>query len=135
MKLKSILKNEKGGAYIEFLVSLSIFLVAAILILSVMGIFSAKNNLDNVADTLIKIAETEGTTNLDYTIEEMRATSGLDFAVNWDGTDYLPGSNKVQLGNVIKIDVSDEYQIGVGEFAHTIEMHSRREGMSEKYHK
>lgn len=135
MSFIKTLKNEKGNAYVEFLVSLWLLVVVFALGISILSIFSTRYNLENCADTLIKVAETEGTTDLDVTIEKLKETTGLDFEVSWTGTEYILGTEKVQLGDVIFLTVTDSHEIGVGKYAQPVQMISRREGMSEKYHK
>lgn len=135
MSIKKLIKNEKGSAYIEFLVSFYLIIVVIAFGISVLSIFSIKSNLDTCADTLIKVAETAGNTDLDLTVQKLQETTGRDFTVSWDNTEYISGTNNVQLGDVIFLTLTDEFEIGVGKWTESVTIHSRREGMSEKYYK
>ncbi len=135
MSLKEILKDKTGSGYVEFLICFWLIMSVLAFSIGILGIFSFKGELDNAADTLIKVAETYGTTELDLTAQEIKDASGLNFTVSWEGTDLIPGTANVQLGDTIFVTLEQPYEIGIGKWTRTIPVYSRRVGMSEKFYK
>ena len=131
------LNNDTGSIYIEFLVGIFFLIVILVLIISVFSVFSIKNKLDNANEMLLQQAELAGSTDLSSSIDQLRTQTGIDFAVSFEGTEYIPGSShKVQLGQEIHITLSYASKIGAGDlFSAPINIRSSFVGLSQRFHK
>lgn len=104
--------------------------------LSILPVFSTKSKLDNCSDKLLRLAELKGSTELVLKIEELKEETNLDFTVSFDGTEYMVGTNKVQLGDDIQITLGAKKDIGFYNFgSFPIAIKSKAFGTSEVYHK
>lgn len=105
--------------------------------MAVLPIFSTRSKLDDSATKLMRMAELGGHTNWNATISELQADTNMVFTINWDGTNYVAGSNKVQLGNDIKLTLTTQEQIEFGalSFSYPITLTATVHGTSEVYHK
>lgn len=131
------LNNDSGSIYVEFLAGTIILILVLSVILSVLSIFSIKSRLDNANELLLRRAEMTGSTELSTEIQSLKGKTGLDFAVSFEGTDYLPGSTeKVQLGDNIHITLTYVQNIGAGDLISVpINVRSSFYGSSQHYHK
>ncbi len=130
------LQNNKGSVLIEYLVGFFIAMMCIAFALAVLPVFTTKAKLDNAADKILRTAERNGTTNVAMVIDEVKADKGLDFTVSWSGTENISGTQKVQLGDTIKLTLTTSHNINFFTFAAPpVQITVRAVGTSEKYHK
>ena len=131
------LYNDTGSVYVEFLAGILLLFIVLATIISVLSVFSIKNQLDNANSVLLLQAEQTGTTELSSEIAQLKSSTGIDFAVSFEGTEYIPGSDtKVQLGDEIHIFLSYEQSIGAGDLiSFPLTITSSAFGLSQQYHK
>lgn len=136
-KIIKKLNNNTGSVYIEYLVGFFLLIVLLVAIISVLSVFSTKNQLDNANSLLLQRAEMTGSTDLSEEIEGLKTKTGLDFAVSFEGTEYMPGSSeKIQLGDEIHITLSFVRDIGAGDLVVIpINVTSSYMGLSQHFHK
>ena len=136
-KIIESIRNDDGNVYIEFLAGILLLMIVLVSIISVLSVFSIKNQLDNATGLLIQQAKMTGSTELSEEISNLKAKTGLDFDVSFDGTEYMQGSSyKVQLGDDIQITLSYDYKIGAGDlFSFPLTVRSSYMGLSQHFHK
>lgn len=129
-------KNNKGTVLIEFLVGFFCLMLCLAFALAVLPVFSTKAKLDGAADKILRSAEMAGSTNVSMKIDELKAETGLDFTVSWNGTAYIGSTQRVQLSSDIYLKLSTTYTLKFWEFASIpIPITVRCIGTGERYHK
>ncbi len=105
--------------------------------MAVLPIFSTRSKLDDSAAHLMRLAELGGHTNWSAAANNLQADTDMAFTTDWNGTAYIVGSNKVQLGNDIKLTLTTQEQIEFGalSFSYPITLTATVHGTSEVYHK
>ena len=136
-KMINSLKNNHGdGSYIALLVVVFWLVVALLLFIKFAGVFKAHSDLSNAADKLMRSAELSGRTDLNAQIEALREDTGLDFFVSWEGTEYISGTQRVQLNSDIQLHLWTTYEIKLYNFpTYELTLNVRRSGTSEFYYK
>lgn len=136
-KMINALKNNHGdGSYIALLVVVFWLVVALLLFINFAGVFKAHSDLSNAADKLMRSAELSGRTDLNAQIEALREDTGLDFFVSWEGTEYISGTQRVQLNSDIQLHLWTTYEIKLYNFpTYELTLNVRRSGTSEFYYK
>lgn len=131
------LKNNHGdGSYIALLVVVFWLVVALLLFINFAGVFKAHSDLSNAADKLMRSAELSGRTDLNAQIEALREDTGLDFFVSWEGTEYISGTQRVQLNSDIQLHLWTTYEMKLYNFpTYELTLNVRRSGTSEFYYK
>lgn len=136
-KMINALKNNHGdGSYIALLVVVFWLVVALLLFINFAGVFKAHSDLSNAADKLMRSAELSGRTDLNAQIEALREDTGLDFFVSWEGTEYISGTQRVQLNSDIQLHLWTTYEMKLYNFpTYELTLNVRRSGTSEFYYK
>lgn len=132
------LKNNRGGALIEFLVVFFCIMLCIAFALGILPLFTQKQKLDDAAEKIMRLAELRGSTgtHLQIKVDELKAETGIDFTTSFTGTDWLNAAGDVQLGHDIKLELVSSADIGFYTFASiTVPIHARQSGTSEKYYK
>ncbi len=132
------LKNNRGGALIEFLVAFFCIMLCIAFALGVLPVFAQKQKLDDAAEKVMRLAELRGSTGstLQIKIDELKEETGIDFTASFDGTDWLDAGGAVQLGHDIKLELTATAQIGFATFGDIeVPIHARQAGTSERYYK
>ncbi len=84
----------------------------------------------------MRSAELSGQTNLNAQADMLRKEIGLNFSLSWQDTEYIPGTNKVQLNSDIHLKLSTKYTIRLYKFpVYDVTLNVRRTGTSEIYYK
>lgn len=84
----------------------------------------------------MRSAELSGRTDLNAQIESLREDTELNFFVSWEGTEYLSGTQRVQLNSDIKLHLSASHEMKLYNFpVYEITLNVRRSGTSEFYYK
>lgn len=136
-KMINALKNNHGdGSYIALLVVVFWLVVALLLFINFAGVFKAHSDLSNAADKLMRSAELSGRTDLNAQIEALREDTGLDFFVSWEETEYISGTQRVQLNSDIQLHLWTTYEMKLYNFpTYELTLNVRRSGTSEFYYK
>lgn len=136
-KMINALKNNHGdGSYIALLVVVFWLVVALLLFINFAGVVKAHSDLSNAADKLMRSAELSGRTDLNAQIEALREDTGLDFFVSWEGTEYISGTQRVQLNSDIQLHLWTTYEMKLYNFpTYELTLNVRRSGTSEFYYK
>lgn len=128
------LKSKRGEAYLDVAIGLLCLLLVLALAVSVLPVFTTKQQLDIFAAEIVRQAEITGGTNVGSRISQMKAETGLDPNIRWD-CDYYSGS-KVQLNGDIKVTLTENVDIGFFIFgSFPIEISAKATGKSEVYYK
>ena len=84
----------------------------------------------------MRSAELSGRTDLNAQIEALREDTGLDFFVSWEGTEYISGTQRVQLNSDIQLHLWTTYEMKLYNFpTYELTLNVRRSGTSEFYYK
>ena len=128
--------DNKGMIYIDFVIGFFGIMMCIAFALAVLPIFTVNNKLENSAETLMRLSEMSGHTSFDLKIEELKTDQNIDFTVNWEGTEYIGSTKKVQLNDDIHIKLTTTVDIGFFTFgSFPVEVGANLIGTSEVYHK
>ncbi len=130
--MKKILKNKRGEGYIDVAVIVMVVVMVLALVTAVIPAATAKVQLDNFADELVREAEITGRIGSETTSRArvLSERTGLDPDISWSRT------GKVQLNQEFTVTLVYEYDIGFGEFgSFPITLTAKASGKSEVYHK
>ena len=130
--MKKILKSKRGEGYIEVAVIVMVVIIVIALIMTVIPILIAKNQLDTFADELAREAEIVGYIGSETTSRQRVLTekTGLDPTVAWSRT------GKVQLNQEFTVTLTMQYDMGFGEFgSFPVTLTAKASGKSEVYWK
>lgn len=135
-RLVELIKNKKGEAYIDFTISFYIIMIAFIIIICVMPIFSRQQDLDTFAKTLVRQAEIDGTVEQDECYNYLCEVYNIKPSIDWSYDSYK-GTKKVQLNKQIKVELETTFLFNVGGVLKKIEipLKSIAYGKSEVYWK
>lgn len=136
-KIGNILKSNRGDAgFLSVLVAAFWLIVALLFLLQIAAVFKAHSDLSNAADKLMRSAELSGRTDLNAQIESLREDTELNFFVSWEGTEYLSGTQRVQLNSDIRLHLWAAHEMKLYNFpVYEITLNVRRSGTSEFYYK
>lgn len=132
--MKRILKSKRGEGYIDIAIGVLCLLLVVSFAVSLLPVFTAKQQLDTFATEIVREAEIKGSTSVNSRIADMREQTGLDPKIRWD-CDYYSG-NKVQLNGDMKVVLTDTVDIGFFIFGpFPVEIQAKATGKSEVYYK
>jgi hypothetical protein len=117
--IKHVLRDRRGGAYIDVVIGVMIScLVLACIIQVVPGVIY-KFQLGSFATGISRIISVEGcyTNDVNNTIEQYRQSSELgDVIISLDGTEFISGTDRIQLNSQIVVNVTSDYDLGFFNF-------------------
>lgn len=130
-KLKKHLKSDRGSVYVETGIAIYVLVFLLALIISVMPIFTHKQELDTIAMNIARNAEQIGSTS-DVSSETSRLSSlhGIDISV----VSVTP-NGRVEHGESFTIVLSSSCEVGVGNLKVTIPLTKTVSGRGEHYWK
>ena len=132
--LKKILKCKRGEGYMDVAIGILCLMLVVAFAVTLMPVFTTKQQLDIFATEIVRQAEIVGGTNVSSRIADMKEQTGLNPTIRWD-CDYYSGS-KVQLNGDIEVSLTDTVDIGFFVFgSFPIEIHAKATGKSEVYYK
>lgn len=108
-KLIEKLKCKKGEGYIDTIVLVLVFILLIVFILKVVPVFIKKQQLDNFATEIVRIAEVTGKIGNETAKkeEEMSRNLGISPTVTWSKT------GKIQLNEEVEVTTTLEMDIGL----------------------
>lgn len=131
--MKRLLKNKSGEGFVDVCVLVLAIVMVLALVVKVMPVFIAKQNLDTYATELVRTAEVAGCVGSATTAKNnsLKNQTGLTPSVSW--SKY----GNVQLGQEVTVTLTYTMNIGLfGGFASfPITLTARATGTSEVYHK
>ncbi len=135
--IKKVLKDNKGEAYIGFIVGIFLSLIVVVFALKLYPVFIAKAQLNQFANEIMREAEitAEIGTKMKNKIDELNKSLIEVDSISWD-TKYINGTKKINLNE--KINVTVEKQVDIGFFifgSYPIDLSARETGASEVYFK
>lgn len=132
--IRKILKSKRGEGYIDVAIGILCLMLVVAFAVTLMPVFTAKQQLDIFATEIVRQAEIVGGTNVSSRISDMKTQTGLDPDIRWN-CDYYSGS-KVQLNGDIEVTLTDTVDIGFFVFgSFPIEIRAKATGKSEVYYK
>lgn len=136
--IKKLISSRSGEGYIDVITIIISAMLVIALAVKVFPVFVVKHQLNNFANELCRTAEIAGRVGIETTArkEELKAQTGLSPHITWT-TNYISGTNKVQLNEKIEVTLNQTENIGLfGSFgSFPIELTSKATGRSEVYWK
>ncbi|WP_243007563.1 DUF4320 family protein [Paraclostridium sordellii] len=137
MRILKLLKDKKGGGYIDVAVMVLVFALVMACALNVYPAFVVKSNLNKFASEIVREAETTGQigSSVQDRINKLKNNLGNVDSIDWK-VNYIYGTNKIQLGDPIEVTVKKKVNIGFFKFGlYPIQLQSKDSGFSEVYWK
>lgn len=139
-KIMAKLRNQDGAAMAETIAGFFIACLLIALLINVFTVLIFRSRVGTFAENVGKIVAVEGTYNAEVQqkVEEYKADSSLGSSVQVSlaGTDYISGTDKIQLNGKIKVTVTAVYDIGFFTFGNIpIEIKNNAVTRSEVYWK
>lgn len=138
-KLRRLLLSERGdSSYISSFVYILVVVIMIVFIINVFQIISAKQEMDHIADQLVKQIQLNGGTNADtdalfnFLAGQLNEVEGLTYEVTGSGN-----MNRIQIGTPFYITVTGRsYLGGIWNFNLVpLDMRAQGAGVSEHYWK
>jgi hypothetical protein len=130
--LIEVLKSKRGEGYIDVVVVVLVAMMVIAMAVKVYPVFVVKSDLNTFANELARVAEIEGRIGSETTEKknELRASLGIDPAVNWSTSGSINLNEEFSLVLTLPVD------IGFFEFgSFPITLTAKATGRSEVYHK
>lgn len=132
-------KDRSGAAYIEMVIGVLVFSLAIAFIVKVVPALILKNQLNQFTNSVSRILSVEGSYNnaVEEIVEELRQKSEIGTVViSLNGTNFISGTQKIQLNDIISVTVTTQYDIGFFTFgSFPIQLKSKAQTRSEVYWK
>jgi hypothetical protein len=135
--MKRLLKCKRGEGYIDTVVIIISAMIVIAFAVKVFPVFIIKNQLNNYANEIIRTAEISGRIGIEVNTkaEELKEQTDINPIISWK-TNYISGTNKIQLNDEITVTVSSTVDIGFFSFgSFPIELNAKATGRSEAYWK
>jgi len=131
--LITLLKDKKGASFVDACVLVLAIVMVLALVIKIMPVFIAKQQLDTFASEICRTAEIAGEVGSATTIkaEKLRSQTGLNPSIQWSK------AGNIQLNEEFTVTLTTTVNIGLfGEFgSFPITLTSKATGASEVYHK
>lgn len=130
--MKKLLKGRRGEGYIDVAVIILIVIMLLALMMTVIPVMIAKNQLNTFANELAREAEIVGCIGTETNTREavLRERTGLDPNVSWSE------SGRIQLNGEFTVTCTLVYDLGFGGFgSFPVTLTSKASGKSEVYWK
>jgi len=131
--LITLLKDKKGASFVDACVLVLAIVMVLALVIKIMPVFIAKQQLDTFATEICRTAEIAGEVGSATTIkaEKLRSQTGLNPSIQWSK------AGNIQLNEEFTVTLTTTVNIGLfGEFgSFPITLTSKATGASEVYHK
>ena len=130
--LKKLLKSRCGEGYFDIVIVVLVVVMVIALIIAVAPVVSAKIQLDNYADELVREAEIAGRIGSETTAraQTLSERTGIIPKITWSRV------GKVQLNQEFTVTCTYTMNIGFGEFgSFPVTLTAKASGKSEVYYK
>lgn len=130
--LKKLLKSRRGEGYFDIVIVVLVVVMVISLIIAVAPVVSAKIQLDNYADELVREAEISGRIGSETTARAQVLTerTGIKPTIQWSRT------GNIQLNQEFTVICTYTMDIGFGEFgSFPVTLTAKASGKSEVYFK
>lgn len=130
--MRKLLRSKRGEGYFDAVIIVLVVVMAIALIMAVPPVVSAKIQLDNYADELVREAEISGRigSETDARAQILSEKTGIFPTINWSRT------GKIQLNQEFTVTCEYQMDIAFGEFgSFPVTLTAKASGKSEVYHK
>ena len=112
---KNFAKKKKGSIAIWQIFEIILFAALVYTFITLWPVFLQKQNVDYIAKTMVRAVETNG--RIDSSITDLQHELENDFGVELDDvrwtTQYVPGTNKIQIKSKFELTVTDHATIRI----------------------
>lgn len=129
---KKLIKSRRGEGYFDIVIVVLVVVMVISLIIAVAPVVSAKIQLDNYVDELVREAEISGRIGSETTAraQVLSERTGIIPKITWSRV------GKVQLNQEFTVTCTYTMNIGFGEFgSFPVTLTAKASGKSEVYHK
>lgn len=138
-RMVKVIKNNDGAAMIEVCIGVFVFAIFLTIVLQTISVLVYKYRLGTVSDKIAEVVAVEGAYDSDVqnVIKKYLESNNLKKAsVSLDGTEFMPGKNKIQLNDCIVVTLTAKYNIGFSSNASvTINLKNVSQARSDVYWK
>lgn len=130
--MRKLLHSKRGEGYFDIVIVVLVIVMVLALIIAIAPVVSAKIQLDNYADELVREAEIYGRIGSETTARAQVLTerTGIKPTIQWSRT------GNIQLNQEFTVTCTYKMDIGFGEFgSFPITLTAKATGKSEVYHK
>lgn len=131
--IQKVLKDKKGEGYIDVIIFVLVAIIIIIFIIKVVPVFIKKQQLDNFATEIVRIAEVTGEigTSVKKREEELKKSLGINPKIIWSKNDKFNLNEEISV--VVELDFEVGLFSGFGSFPVTIR--AKATGRGEMYWK
>lgn len=118
-QIKRKLKDRSGSTYIDLVIGFFIACICIAIIIQVIPALVLKNQLNTYATDISRIISVEGCydNSVKEIIERYKTVNDIhDINISLEGTEYMTGTEKIQLNDPITVTVSKDYDLGFFNF-------------------
>jgi hypothetical protein len=137
--VKRLLCDKKGGSYIDIIIGCMVAVLFLALVSQVMPVIIYKNQLGSFATNVSRIVSVEGCYSQDVIneIQEYKERIGIgEVNISLEGTQFISGTQKIQLNGIIEVTLSSNYELGIGNFgSFPVTLTNKAQARSEIYWK
>lgn len=129
-------KSQKGEGYVDVAVTVLIVSFILIFLVNIVSLIVAHQNTKVLANQIADFAALNGTTDVEDYIETQKERYGFDFICDFSGSQWIDGTENVQLGNSIVCTViRDIGFLGFGKKFHQVTISASSSTLSQVYWK
>ena len=131
------LRSRRADGYLDTVLSVMVLCFVLVFILSAVSLVLQYARLQQAADRICESACEKGGTDLGDYLQTVAADVGLVFATDFSGSVFLDeAAGKIQLGDAVRVTLTAEVRfLGFGDFARTVTLSARANGLSRVYWK
>lgn len=129
---RRLIKSKRGEGYFDIVIVVLVVIMVISLIMAVAPVVSAKIQLDNYADELVREAEIAGRVGSETTAraQVLKERTGIKPTIQWSRT------GNIQLNQEFTVTLTYKMNIGFGEFgSFPVTLTAKASGKSEVYYK
>ena len=136
--MRQLIKNKKGGTYVELVVAVLVIVFTLVLIVSVWSAAMLKQEMRYICQELINTATVSGCigSEVESRFAELCEEAGFTPEITWEVTYYDATTKKVQLGETIRCTLNHAITLqGFGSFTLPFSVTVTKSGLSRVYWK
>lgn len=130
------IRSRRAEGYVDAAVTVLIVSFVLIVMVNLVSLVVAHQNMKTLADQITEYAAINGTTDIEAYIEEQKERYGFDFTCDFSGSQWIDGTENVQLGSSIVCTVNrDVGFLGFGKVFHGLSISASSSMLSQVYWK
>lgn len=129
-------RSRRAEGYVDVAVTVLIVAFVLIVMVNLVSLIVTHQNMKVLADQIAEYAAVNGSTDVEDYIEEQKKRYGFDFTCDFSGSQWIDGSENVQLGSSIVCTVNRDIGfLGFGKVFHSLSISASSSALSQVYWK